>query len=84
VNIELYTKDNCIYCQESKIFLTTKNIPFSEKKLGVDFTREMILEQFPTARTFPIVVVDGFNIGGYTNLREHVEKSSTNTRLLNE
>jgi glutaredoxin 3 len=84
-NVEIYSKDNCPYCSKAKQLLNTMNIPFTEQKLGVDFTREIILEKYPNAKSYPIVVVDGFHIGGYTQLAEKVNESANDSRkLLNE
>jgi glutaredoxin 3 len=81
-SIELYTKDNCPYCNRAKHLLTTMNIPFTEKKLGVDFTREILLEKFPLAKTYPVVVEDGWHIGGYTQLVEKINSSTKDTKQL--
>jgi glutaredoxin len=83
--VEIYTKEDCPYCQLAKTALASKNIQFTEQKLYKDFTREHILEKFPTAKTFPIIVLDGFYIGGYNQLREYLEEQSrSNQTLLNE
>jgi len=84
MNVEVYTKSDCVYCQHAKALLLSQNIPYSEYKLGFDFTRETILEKFTSAKSFPIIVVDGFYIGGYTQLKEYVESQSSSARLLNE
>ena len=70
--IELYSKDNCSYCNRAKALLIQAQIPFVEKKLGFDFTREHLLEQYPTAESFPVVVIDGWYIGGAEQLSERV------------
>lgn len=72
MNVILYTKDLCSYCTNAKLLLTSKGISFTEMKLGEDFTRETLLELFPNARTYPVVVIDGFNIGGYEQLKEQL------------
>lgn len=80
MNVVVYTKENCSFCMSAKLLLTNKGIPFREQKLGEDFTRETLLEMFPSAKTFPVIVVDGFNIGGYQQLKEkleHTEKESS-------
>lgn len=79
MNVVVYSKENCSYCMSAKILLTNKGIPFTEKKLGEDFTREMILEMFPSARSFPVIVIDGFNIGGYQQLKERLEQANNDT-----
>ena len=40
--------------------------------LDEDFTREELLEKFPHARTFPQIVIDGENIGGYSNFLNYL------------
>jgi glutaredoxin len=83
--IEIYTKLDCPYCNKAKQLLRTTDQQFNEFKLNVDFTREILLEKYPNAKTYPVVVVDGFHIGGYTQLAEMINQSSTDDRkLLNE
>lgn len=84
-HVEVYTKDSCPYCNKAKQLLNQMSIPFSEQKLNVHFTREILLERYPNAKTFPVVVVDGFHIGGYTQLVEKVNsQTSSSAILLNE
>lgn len=80
MNVTIYSKDGCAHCMSAKLLLTNKGISFSELKLGEDFTRETLLEMFPSAKTFPVVVVDGFNIGGYLELKETIETRETDKR----
>ena len=72
VEVEIYSKDNCVFCD--KAIKLARQFQFGEcglqkvtvKKLGVDFDMQKLLEVFPAARTFPQIIVDGENIGGYT------------------
>lgn len=80
MNVILYTKDNCSYCTNAKLLLTSKGMSFTEMKLGEDFTRETLLEMFPEARTFPVIVIDGFNIGGYVQLKEKLDNTLQESR----
>jgi glutaredoxin-related protein len=43
----------------------------------------MLLEKFPDAKAFPVIVVDGMYIGGYNELNEELNKGSSQI-LLNE
>ena len=79
--VVIYSKPNCSYCNYAKTLLEQKNIPYHELKLDVDFSREQIQELYPTARSFPIVTVDGFYIGGYTQLNEKLNQYSIKTML---
>lgn len=80
--VEVYSKDNCGYCKSAINLLQSKNIKFTEEKLDVHFTKEMILEKFPTAKTFPIIVVNGMYIGGYNALMEEIKRTSSNQLFL--
>jgi glutaredoxin len=85
MQVTVYTKDTyCSFCEKAKSLLTMKNIPFTELKLNEDFTRDTLVEAFPSAKTFPIIVVDGFNIGGYDQLVEHISKNADSRKFLSE
>jgi glutaredoxin len=85
MNVTLYSKDNCSKCVRAKQILINRQIPFTELKLNEDFTRDTLLGMFPDARSFPVVVVDGFNIGDENNLNHYlIEESKNTTKLLNE
>tara|TARA_B100001094_G_scaffold153419_1_gene148447 strand:+ start:4867 stop:5115 length:249 start_codon:yes stop_codon:yes gene_type:complete len=77
MNIEIYGKDNCPYCDMavniSQQFIQESEHKYEYFKLDRDFTREELFEKFPGARTFPQVMIDGHSIGGYTELKEHIE-----------
>ena len=83
--IEIYSKNNCSYCEQAKSLLRSKGKDFIEYKLDEDFTREILLSKFPEAKTFPIIVIDGFNIGGYNQLQQQInEEASDNRKILLE
>jgi glutaredoxin 3 len=82
MNVVIYSKPECPYCTAAKALLDVNSIPYEEKVLNVHFTREHLLENFPTAKTFPVVVVDSFHIGGYNQLKTLVESKQENTQQL--
>jgi len=83
--IELYSKDNCSFCTQAKQLLRIHNKEYVEYKLGEDFTREILLSKFPEARTFPIVVIDGFHVGGFQELQTQInEEIKDNRKVLLE
>lgn len=85
MDVVVYTKNDCIFCTKAKMLLSSRGIPYRELKLNEDFTRENILELFPSAKTFPVVVVDGFNIGGYSQLDEMLStQQNTTAKFLTE
>jgi glutaredoxin len=73
----IYGKDACKYCFMAIALLSQRDLPFKEFKLGREFTREELLEQFPSARTFPQIKMineDGSEvvIGGYDELAKQL------------
>jgi len=66
----VWTKDACPYCVQAKALLEQQRIEYQEKKIGVDYTREQLLEAVPTARTVPQIFLDGNHVGGFTELKQ--------------
>lgn len=54
----------------AKVLCTQKQKSFEYFQLGTDFNREEMIEKFPTARTFPQIILNGEKIGGYDNLKK--------------
>ena len=68
--IKIYGKEQCPFCDMAKVLCTQKLKEWKYFQLGKDFNREEMLEMFPTARTFPQIIMEGENIGGYDQLKE--------------
>jgi glutaredoxin len=68
----IWSKYHCPYCDQAKALLKQKGIPFEEKKIGDGFTKEDLLEAIPTARTVPQIFLNDELIGGFTELRAHL------------
>jgi glutaredoxin len=70
----VWSKYHCPYCDQAKALLTQKGIQFEERKIGDGFTKEELLEAVPTARSVPQIFIDDQLIGGFTELKTHLEK----------
>lgn len=81
MRIEIFSKENCGYCTAAKNLLRNSNIPYTEQVLNIHFTRELILEKFSTAKTFPVIVVDNYYIGGYNELRKLLEERASGDQI---
>tara|TARA_B100001094_G_scaffold331521_1_gene400143 strand:+ start:3361 stop:3579 length:219 start_codon:yes stop_codon:yes gene_type:complete len=68
--IEIYGKEQCPFCDMAKVLCTRKGLEYKYFQLGEDFSREEMIKKFPTARTFPQIIMEGENIGGYDQLNE--------------
>jgi len=69
----VWSKDHCPFCDQAKNLLKMKGIEFEEKKIGHGYTKEQLLEAVPTARTVPQIFLDDQLIGGFTELRTHLQ-----------
>ena len=70
----VWSKYNCPFCDQAKALLKSKNIPFEERKIGDGYTKEELLEAVPNARTVPQIFLDDQLIGGFTELRKHLQE----------
>lgn len=77
-NVIVYSKPNCPYCVRAKHLLENLNVKYTEKVVGVDTTREELLEAAPNARTVPQIIINGEVIGGYDQLNSYIENTNFN------
>jgi glutaredoxin 3 len=70
----VWSKDQCPFCVQAKNLLASKNIEYEERNINKDWTKEQLLEAVPTARTLPQIFLDDKLIGGFTELRTHLQK----------
>ena len=71
--IEIYGKNNCNYCKKAQQYLDIRNIEYTYKELDKDFTREVMLDKFPTAKTYPQVKINNQTIGTYDQMVAYIE-----------
>ena len=69
----VWSKDQCSFCVQAKNLLNSKNIEFEERNINHNYTREQLLEAVPNARTLPQIFIDDKLIGGFTELRQHLQ-----------
>jgi len=75
--IEIYGKPQCPYCDKAKSLCEREGYEYTYKTLDEDYTREDLIDLFPTARTFPQIIAEGDAIGGYDQLWSWHLKEST-------
>ena len=79
MKIDIYGKDNCPYCDMAvhiaQQYIQESPHTYNYWKLGKDFDRDFMMEEFPGARTFPQIRVDGENVGGYTEFKALIDAS---------
>ena len=70
MEVEIYSKTNCGYCDKAKIKLQ-KYSPRIHM-LDQDYTREEFFEKFPNAKTFPQIIINNKHVGGYHELEKWI------------
>ena len=69
MNIEIYTKDFCVWCDRAKSLLQSKELKFTEFDLSDESVRsEFYLKIGEDVRTVPQIFIDSKRIGGYQEL----------------
>lgn len=74
MDIQLYSRNGCYHCENTKKILQSRQIPFTEIKIDVDIDVAVVKEKYPQANTLPIIVVDGNWISHLSELRYILEK----------
>ena len=71
MKVEIYTKDNCIWCDRAKGLLNAHSINFTEVDLSDDGERQKFYKKTgDNVKTVPQVYIDDKRIGGYPHLKE--------------
>ena len=68
MEVVIYSRDNCGYCNRAKIKLQKYNPKIH--MLNIDFTRDEFFIKFPNAKTFPQIIINNKHIGGYYELEK--------------
>tara|TARA_R110001599_G_scaffold13186_1_gene60432 strand:+ start:116 stop:397 length:282 start_codon:yes stop_codon:yes gene_type:complete len=82
MNITVYSKPACQFCDKAKALLTQLDYEYTEKVVTKDISLEELFEELgKTVRTIPQIVIDENHIGGFNELREYfVDKGKINYR----
>lgn len=74
--IIIYGKPACPSCVKAKQLCEMRGYSYEYQEMGKDFDREFIFEQFPGARTFPQIVVNGEKVGGFEGMTKYIEDTA--------
>jgi glutaredoxin 3 len=74
-NIEVYTINNCGYCEAAKALLNNKDLSFKEINIANDDAMKSELIAKTGHRTMPQIFIDGEFIGGYVELKEFLKRA---------
>ena len=74
MEVEIYSKTNCVFCDKAKLRLQKHNPKIH--MLDQDYNRDDFFKKFPNARTFPQIIINKQHIGGYFELNKWLEQNS--------
>lgn len=74
MKVEIYSKPNCPFCVQAKGLAEREGHEYTYQRLGEHFEMDFIAKEFPEARTFPQIKVNGNYCGGYTEYETLVGK----------
>ena len=66
--VVMYSTDPCGFCRTAKALLNARKIPYEEINLAKDPDGRAELAARTGMMTFPQIVIDGENIGGFQQL----------------
>ena len=68
----IYSKPQCSFCEQAKALLNSRKLPYIELVLGKGYTIEQLLAKVPNAKTVPQIFLDDMHIGGFAQLKDHL------------
>ena len=72
MNITIFSKNNCVFCNKAKHLVKSLGYEYTEKKMEEFDSPQAMLEDIgKQVRTMPQIKIDGKLIGGYNQLVEH-------------
>ena len=74
MEVEIYSKTNCVFCEKAKMRLQKYNPKIL--MLDQDYNREDFFKKFPHAKTFPQIIINKEYIGGYFELKQWLDQNS--------
>lgn len=74
-NIEVYTINNCGYCEAAKALLKNLDLDFKEINITHDDDQKLALINKTGHRTMPQIFIDGQFIGGYNELKAFLKRA---------
>tara|TARA_B100001093_G_C26858859_1_gene1028837 strand:- start:8713 stop:8943 length:231 start_codon:yes stop_codon:yes gene_type:complete len=71
MNIEIYTREGCSFCDMAKDLIKSNNHTYIEYNIGYHpHHKAELLERAASVRTLPQIFIDNKHIGGYKELQE--------------
>ena len=66
--IVIYGQPGCSFCTKAVELCRSRKALYEYKDISSDVNRTTFKQLFPGAKTVPQIIMDGFHIGGYSDL----------------
>lgn len=73
MNILIFSKDTCQWCDQAKNLMNLRGIEFEEVVIGKDIMVEQFIQKYPGVKSVPYIIIDNEPIGGYKELCERIQ-----------
>ena len=72
MEITIYSKNNCVFCNKAKHLVKSLGLTYTEKKMEEFDSPQAMLEDIgKQVRTMPQIKIEGKLVGGYNQLVEY-------------
>jgi len=78
IKATVWTKDDCLYCSLAKKELHNRKYKIDERNITGLWSKEDLLKVVPKARTVPQIFINDKYIGGYNELMQYFEETTSN------
>lgn len=81
MEVVIYSRDNCVFCDKAKSLLQVKEIAYTEEIVGIDISKDELFKKLgKEVSSVPQIVVDKTLIGGYNELTEYLAEKENYDR----
>ena len=78
IKATVWTRDDCLYCSLAKKELYSREYKIDERNITSLWSKEDLLKVVPKARTVPQIFINDKYIGGYNELMQYFEETTSN------
>lgn len=74
MKVVIWSKSQCVHCDQAKALMTQRGIAFEERKIGDGYILEQLLAAVPSARTVPQIFLNDELVGGLAEFKRLLEQ----------
>ena len=78
MKVTVWSKTPCPICDQAKALLKQRGIDYEERNITEGtWTKEQLLDAVPNARTVPQIFINEQLVGGFNELRTHLQNQAS-------